>query len=134
MQQHGSKYFAHSPHPPRGQNAKIQLFQEHGHIAYLIIGNRECSNMVANILPAAHPPRPWGQKVKFNFFRTWSCCISNKRESLMQPHGSKYFAHTPPPTPIPLTLGVGSKGKNSFFHNMAMLHIKLKEITNAATW
>ena len=39
-----------------------------------------------------------GQRPKFNFFRIWSCCISNLRERRMQQHGSKYFAHTPPPT------------------------------------
>ena len=38
---------------------------------------------------------------KFNFFRTWSCCISNKRTSRMQQHGSKYYACRPPPPPIP---------------------------------
>ena len=32
-----------------GQNS---TFSEHGHVAYEIKGNHECSNMVANILPA----------------------------------------------------------------------------------
>ena len=51
----------------------------------------------------------------------------------MQQHGSKYFAHGPPP---PLILGMGSLGQNSTFQNMVMLHIKLKKITNATflTW
>ena len=31
-------------------------FPEHGRVAYQINGNHECSNMVANILPADPPP------------------------------------------------------------------------------
>ena len=38
------------------------------------------------------------------------------------------------PTVPDLTLGVGSKGQNSTFSYIVMLHIKLKGITNAATW
>ena len=96
-------------------------FLEQGNVAYQIKGNHECTNMVANILPAdpqyphtlgmraigqnssfsecvmLHiiiywnhkcsnkvafflPPGPPDlncQKVKFNFFRTMSCCILN---------------------------------------------------------
>ena len=33
-----------------------------------------------------------------------------------------------------LALGVGSKGQNSTCSHIVMLHIKLKGITNAATW
>ena len=47
----------------------------------------------------------------------------------MQQHGSKYFAHRPPPT-----LGMRSVGHNSTFQNMVMLHIKLKSIMKTATW
>ena len=56
MQQHGHTYFACRPPPPltmglgsKGQNS---TFSEHGHVAYQIKGNNECSNMVSNILPA----------------------------------------------------------------------------------
>ena len=35
-----------------GQNS---IFSEHGHFGYQIKGNRECSNMVANILSTDHP-------------------------------------------------------------------------------
>ena len=48
---------------------------EHGHVAYQIKGNRECSNMVASILPANAypriPPPPVGEikSSKFNFFK-----------------------------------------------------------------
>ena len=52
------KYFARIRTPPWtlgwGQNSS---FTEHGHVAYQIKGNHECSNMVANILPE-HPHTP----------------------------------------------------------------------------
>ena len=54
-------------------------FSEHGHVAYQIKENRECSNIVANILPADPPYPDPGDVVnrsKSNFFRTWSCCVS----------------------------------------------------------
>ena len=47
-----------------GQNS---TFSEHSHVAYQNKGNRQCSNMVANILSGVpnHPrSRGWGQKVK----------------------------------------------------------------------
>ena len=47
----------------------------------------------------AGPPEMMGSNVKIHFFRTWSCCISNSRESRMQQHGRKYFGREPPPTP-----------------------------------
>ena len=54
----------------KGQNS---TFLEHGHVAYQIKWNHECSNMVANILPA-EPPDPLGMGVKGQnsfFFRIW---------------------------------------------------------------
>ena len=76
MQQHGRKYFACRGPPPltlrlgsKGQNSTLS---EHGHVAYQIKGNHECSDMVADILPVdpplPHDPRDWVNK--FNFFRT----------------------------------------------------------------
>ena len=56
MQQHGSKYFACRPPPPPPPTHTPT--PEHGHVAYQIKGNQECSNMVANILPADPPPLP----------------------------------------------------------------------------
>ena len=55
MQQHGSNILTADP---EGQKVKIQLFSEHGHVAYQIKGNHECSNIVANILPADQSPIP----------------------------------------------------------------------------
>ena len=43
-----------------GTETKIQLFSEHGHVAYQIKGNDACSKMVANILPADTPSIPGG--------------------------------------------------------------------------
>ena len=52
MQQHGSKYFAsRTPTITLGSQGKNSTFSEQGHVVYQIKGNRECSNMVANILP-----------------------------------------------------------------------------------
>ena len=51
MQQHGSKYFAHrSPDPGDGLIGQNSTVSEHGHAAYQIKGNHECSNMVAQIM------------------------------------------------------------------------------------
>ena len=54
MQQHGSKYFARRPlpDPAVGSIGQKSTFSEQGHVAYQIKENHECSNMVANILPA----------------------------------------------------------------------------------
>ena len=76
--------------------------------------------MVTTILPAdPHAPRVGskGEKHANNAYQI---------KSQMQLHGTKYIAHNP-------SLA-GSKGQNYFFQNNVMLHIKLKEITNAAKW
>ena len=74
MQQHGIKYFTRRPPllRPMGVESKgqNQTFAEHGHVAYQIKWNHECSNMVANILHADHPrPWKWGHKVKIQHFQ-----------------------------------------------------------------
>ena len=46
-----------------GSNDQNSFFSEHGHVAYPIKGNYECSNMVTNILLADSPSNtldPWG--------------------------------------------------------------------------
>ena len=53
---------------------------------------------------------------KFNFFRTWSCCISNKKESQMQQPSGKYFVSRPPNTG-------GLNVKIQLFQNITMLSI-----------
>ena len=88
MQQHGSKYFARRPLPPppdpgdgMGSIDHKSIFPEHGHSALLasqIKGNPEMQQHGSKYLPP--PPPTLGDGVKrskSNFFRTWSCCISN---------------------------------------------------------
>ena len=85
--------------------------------------------MVANILPANPlPPKPGDgvNRSNFNFFRTWSCCISNKRISQMQQHCSKYFGRRPPPLP-PSTLWMGSVGQTSTFSEHGHVAYRIKE-------
>ena len=80
------------PDPEGGVNRSKFIFSQHGRVAYFVYqikGNRECSNMVANFLPAvpplpAHPyPLPptlgVGSTGQNSFFTTWSCCISNNQ-------------------------------------------------------
>ena len=89
IQQHGSTYSAHRPFPDPetlllGSKGQNYFFSEHGHVVYQIKENQECSNILANILPADPPPPPYyhslpdsGDGVNSFFFRIWSCCISN---------------------------------------------------------
>ena len=121
MQQHGRKYFARSPPPDPVGQVKIHFFSEHGHVAYKIKWNQECNNMVANILPAAPPPSldPGVKRSKFNFFRRWSCCISNKRNH----ECSNMVANILPEDP---TDHGDQKVKIQLFQNMVMLHIILQ--------
>ena len=62
----------HTPPPPTlrmGSMGQNSTFLEHGHVAYQIEGNHECSNIIANILPADAQPHPGDEvnKSKFNF-------------------------------------------------------------------
>ena len=71
MQQHFSKYFACRPptitHSPDSGDGVNRFFLEYGHVVYQIKENHECSNILANILPAGPLPPPlsrhrgWGQ-------------------------------------------------------------------------
>ena len=57
-----------------------------------------------------------GSKCQNSFFlRTFSCCISNLRESQMQQHGRKYFGQEPHPTP---SNPGGQKVKIKFLQNI----------------
>ena len=91
MQQHSSNYFARRrPSDPGDWVKKVKIFQNMVMLhAYEIKRNHECSEMVANILPAHPPSSP---------------------------------------------LGLGQIVKIQLFQNMVVVHIKLKGITNAATW
>ena len=97
-----------------GQNS---TFSEHGHIAYQIKGNHQCSNMVANILPSPPPlppphPRPWDgiNMSKFNFSAHGYVAYQIKGNHEMQHYDSKHFPTDPlPPIPDPWK---GSTGQN----------------------
>ena len=92
VRQHGRKYCACSPSTPltqglgsKGQNS---TFSDHGHVACQIKGNHETqqhsSKYFARRPLPPHPAMTLGdvvKRLKFNFFRTWLCCISNLRES-----------------------------------------------------
>ena len=75
MQQHGSKYFARRQPDPGVSRSKF-IFFEYGPVAYQIEENHEYSNIIANILHAdSLDPGDGVNRSKFNFFRSWSCCI-----------------------------------------------------------
>ena len=61
-----------------GSKGQTLTFSEHGHVAYQMKGNDECSSMVANICPQTPSTAlTLALGPKFNSFRTWSCCILN---------------------------------------------------------
>ena len=97
MHQHGSKYFT-GRHTPtlrlvsKGQNS---TFLEHGHVAYQIKWNHECSKMVANVF--------------YQIRREWS----------IEHHASTYSVIT-----HPRPLGWGQRSK-LFFLNVVMLTFNL---------
>ena len=62
--------------PTLGSVGQNSIFFEHGPVAYQIEENHEYSNIVANILHAdSLDPGDGVNRSKFNFFRSWSCCI-----------------------------------------------------------
>ena len=83
------------PDPGDGVNRLRFNFSEYGHRAYQIKENHECSNMVANILPAyplLQNPRDAtiGRNSTFSDHGHVAYQIKWNRE--MQQHGSNYFA------------------------------------------
>ena len=94
------------------QRPKFNFFRiEYVYVAYQIKGNDAYINMVANSFPIS-PLLGLGDGVKgqkFNFFRTWSCCIQMKGNdecSNMQAHILSLHTQSTP--------GVGSKVKLFF--------------------
>ena len=141
MRKQGRKYFAPRPQPnslPRVgvKRSKFNFFRTWS----CCISKRESlmqqhgrKYFASRPLPPPHPnPRDGVNRSKCNFFRTGSCCISNLRELRLQQHGTKYYACRPP-LPPPQPWGSSQLLEIQLFHNMAMLHIKLKRITNTAT-
>ena len=78
MQQHDdSKYFSRI-HLPLSQGQNL-TFSEHGHVAYEIKGTHQMQQHGSKYF-ASRPlsdPLDGVNRSKLNFFRTWSCCISN---------------------------------------------------------
>ena len=110
-----------------GQNS---TFSEHGHVAYQIKENHECSNTLADILPT-DLPLPWGlvHRSKSHFAEHGHVAYQINGNHGLQQHGSKCFARRPSPT----TLEDGVKRPNiQLFQNMIMLHIKLKGIAKCS--
>ena len=97
----------------KGQNS---TFSEHGHVAYQIIENHECSNMVANIWPKDPNPRPLGMgSIGQNSIFSGHChvayqIIENHECSIMV---ANILLADPPPPPTPPTLGMESICQNS---------------------
>ena len=101
-------------------------FSEHGHVAYQIKENQECSNMVANIMPA-DPPSPsirTGLIVKFQLFHYMvmlhiklkgitKCSNTVTNICLQTPH-------------CPLTFGIGSIGQKLTFSEHGHVAYQIK--------
>ena len=92
--------------------AQNSTFSEYGHVAYQIKVNHECSNMVANILPADPHFLTLEMRSKFNLFSEHghvACQIKgNLKCSDME---ANILAAAPPSFPGP----GGLKGHNSTF-------------------
>ena len=119
MQQHGlilpaDPYPPHTPTLGMGSASQNSTFSEHGHVAYQNKENHECSNMVANILPADPQPPTlgmWsvGQNSAFSEHGHVAYQIKENQEC------SNMIANIlPTDTPLP-TLRMGSIGQNSTF-------------------
>ena len=124
-----------------GQIGQIYLFQNMGTLNINIKEIRKCSSKVANICPEMPTPSPrpwgWGQKVKMQLFQNMVKLHIKIKENheCSNVVANILPADPPPPTYNPDPVDGISRLKNSvFFQYMVMLLIKLKRITNAATW
>ena len=73
----------------KGQNL---TFSEHGHVAYHIKENHECSNMVANILHAEPTLEMGSVGQNSNFSEHGHVAYQINGNHEMQEHGSKCFS------------------------------------------
>ena len=100
---------------------------EHGHVAYQIKWNRECSNMQAHFLSLHTLSTPGvGSRVE-TFFSQIQFAYQIRREWSIEHHASTYSVLTDT-----LEAWGGVKGQNIFFLKVVMLHIKLKAIKHRA--
>ena len=95
-----------------GMGSKVQnsTFSEHGHVAYQIIENHECRNMVPNILLADTLTLGMGQiGQNLPFSEHGHIEYQFKGNQKMQQQGSKYLPRDA--YPLALTLGMGLEGQ-----------------------
>ena len=115
----------------KGQNLP---FSEHGHVAFQIYLNHECSNMVANILHA-DPLSPTleveSKGSKVNFFQKMVMLHIKFSGITSASTGKQIFC--PQQFPTPTSADFWGQ-KLYIFQTMIMQHIKLKGIANAARW
>ena len=121
-----------------GSKCQNATLAKHGHVAYQIKRNHECSSMVANIL-LANPyqtPGPdlgvWVKRSKFNFSEHGHVAYQLKENHRC----SNMVANALPadPSTPTSTLRMSSIGRNSFFFRTWSCCISnYKRITNAAT-
>ena len=78
-----------------GSKSQNSTFSEHGHVAYQIKGNHECS-MVKNILTADPGLWGWGQKVTIQLMQNKVMLHIKLKGITNAATGSKYFARRPP--------------------------------------
>ena len=102
---------------------------EHGHVAYQIKENHECSNMVANILPTDPPPLGMDGVSRSEYIFSEHCHVAYL---IKEKHKCNNLLENIIPTDQ--TRRPWGWSQNSAFQNIVMLHIKLKRITNATTW
>ena len=129
MQQPCCKYFACRPPPSLtlglGSKGQSSTLSEHGHVAYQIKRNHECSNMVANILladapsppppPPPPPPHPKGQNSTISEYGHVAYQIKQKHECSSMV-ANILPADPPPPPPQTPDPGDGvNRSKVNFF-------------------
>ena len=124
-------FLAGTPPPTlrMGSMGQKSTFSEQSHVAYQIKEYHECSNMVANILPADILTLRMGSIAQNSIFSehghvTYQIKENHKCSNMVVKICQK----------IPLSLGIGFVGQIQLLQKIVTLHIKLKRTTNAPTW
>ena len=107
-----------------GPIGQTSTFSEHGHVAYQIKENRECSNVIATILPADTPDHGCRQYVKIQLSEHGHVAYQIKGTHQMQQYASKYFPPDPSPSPGP---AVGVKRSKLNFSEHVHVEYQTKE-------
>ena len=90
-------------HPRLGSKGQNSFFSEHGHVAYRINGDHECSSMVVNILLAdpIRPPHPltlgFGSKGQNSFFSEHRHVAYQIKKQCECSKWYQIFSRIPPP-------------------------------------